>query len=161
MGCSHHVSLMCNVPLLSNAGDLLARLRSTETQMAHQEQQLAAVVGQQEALKEVITRLVESLEDQKLARNSAAVAEVQELQQQVTLRQQHPAARLHLQGLRLQMPGSTLTVWHHHQEQPSAPILWLTVDCAVLCLPASRLMLVFLSDCRSKHCRWRWVNSER
>ena len=66
-------------------GDLLARLRLTEAQVVQQEQQLAAVVGQQEAFKEVITRLVESLENQKLSGSRAAVAEVQELQKQVRL----------------------------------------------------------------------------
>lgn len=69
--------------LLDVADDLLPRLHCAEASIAQQEQQLAAVIGQQEAFKEVVTRLVESLQCQTQAANNAASAEVEELQYQV------------------------------------------------------------------------------
>jgi hypothetical protein len=61
---------------------LEARLLLIEMAVAEQEQQLSAVVGQQEALKEVVTRLAASLEG---ANQNSAHADVQELTKQVGL----------------------------------------------------------------------------
>jgi hypothetical protein len=62
-------------------GDLVARLLLVEMAVAQQEQQLSAVVGQQEALKEVVTRLAASLEG---TTQHASNADVQELTKQVS-----------------------------------------------------------------------------
>jgi hypothetical protein len=61
-------------------GDLVARLLLVEMAVAQQEQQLSAVVGQQEALKEVVTRLAASLEGTS---QHASNTDVQELTKQV------------------------------------------------------------------------------
>lgn len=63
-------------------GDLLSRLLLVEAAVAEHQQQLAAVAGQQEALKEVITRVVESMDSMKRE------ASKDELSKQVSLLQQ-------------------------------------------------------------------------
>lgn len=64
----------------AETGDLASRLLLIEMSVAEQEQQLSAVVGQQEALKEVVTRLAAALE---CTNQAAANADVQELTKQV------------------------------------------------------------------------------
>jgi hypothetical protein len=67
-------------PESAATGELASRLLLIEMAVAEQEQQLSAVVGQQEALKEVVTRLAASLEG---ANQNATNANVQELTKQV------------------------------------------------------------------------------
>uniref|UniRef100_A0A383WJV6 EF-hand domain-containing protein n=2 Tax=Tetradesmus obliquus TaxID=3088 RepID=A0A383WJV6_TETOB len=64
----------------AETGDLASRLLLIEMSVAEQEQQLSAVVGQQAALKEVVTRLAATLE---CTNQAAANADVQELTKQV------------------------------------------------------------------------------
>lgn len=64
-------------------GDLVPRLLLLEAQGAEQQQQLSAIAGQQDALREVFGRLVESLEAANLQATSSTRAELQELSQQV------------------------------------------------------------------------------
>ncbi|KAF6262551.1 hypothetical protein COO60DRAFT_614938 [Scenedesmus sp. NREL 46B-D3] len=64
----------------AETGDLATRLLLVEMAVAEQGQQLSAVVGQQEALKEVVTRLAASLQGTS---QRATDADVQELSKQV------------------------------------------------------------------------------
>lgn len=83
------------------AGDIVARLLLAESQLAQQEQQLNAVTNQQEALQDVVTKLVNSLEQQQNTTNKAMHNDLCELQQQVST-----VLKLSVQHLRTFLPAS-------------------------------------------------------